>query len=141
MGPETSCVDNALRDTFVVEVENLFTKMEVLKRSRPPRANPERVLVVGNRNALLRCENGPLAARDLVDLATFALMNRLVCEMRGGGTRGSSLALPWGLPLGAWLLLGWDLRRAVALRGGVTHLQNCPWKALFRASAATTTLP
>ena len=117
VSPETAGVDHALRNALVVEVENLFAKMEVFERGRSPCAHPESILVIGNRNALLRCKNGPFAACDLMSLATSAPMNRLICEMYGRGLVLLTLLFHGDCLSELWLLFGWDLRRAVALTG------------------------
>ncbi len=131
MSPETTGVDHALRNALMVEVENFFTKVEVFQCGRSSCAHPERILVIGNRNALLRCKNGPFAACDLMRLATLALTNLLISEMCGRGLVVLTL-LFHGDSLSDIGFVGWDLRRAVPLRGGVTLGQNRPLKALFR---------
>src|SRR5205814_7140372 len=44
VGAKTPCVNYALGDALVVEMKNLLAKMEVLKGSRPARADSQRVL-------------------------------------------------------------------------------------------------
>ena len=39
---------DALRNTFVIEVEDLLAEVKVLKRGRPDAAHAERVLIVEN---------------------------------------------------------------------------------------------
>jgi hypothetical protein len=43
---------HALGNTLVVEVEDFLTEMEIIHDKRPARADPQRILVVGNRPAL-----------------------------------------------------------------------------------------
>jgi hypothetical protein len=64
-------VHDALGDPLVVEVEDLLAEVEVLERRRAPIADPQRVLVVGDRYALLG-RQGRAAARRLVGLSTRA---------------------------------------------------------------------
>ena len=46
-------VDDALGDALVVEVEDLLAEVEVLEQRRAALADAQRVLVVGDRHALL----------------------------------------------------------------------------------------
>jgi hypothetical protein len=46
MGAEAARVDDALGDALVIEMENLFAEMKVLKRGWPPRPDAQRVLIV-----------------------------------------------------------------------------------------------
>ena len=55
----------------MVEVEDLLAEVEVLEGRGPSISDPERVLVIGDRDTLLRREDGP-AVGYLVCLATFA---------------------------------------------------------------------
>ena len=56
-------VHDALRDPLVVEVGDLLAQDEVLEQRRPARAEPQRVLVVGDRHALVR-RQAPIAGVD-----------------------------------------------------------------------------
>jgi len=58
MRSRTSRVNDTLWNSLVVEVRDLFAKDEVLQKSRAAAIGPERVLIVGNRVALIGCENG-----------------------------------------------------------------------------------
>ena len=72
---------DALGNALVVEVEDLLAEMEILERGRPAPADPQRVLVVGDRGALLRRQDRDIAARDLMRLAAFAAHDRGVAEL------------------------------------------------------------
>src|SRR3546814_12718608 len=60
---------HALRNALMVEVEDLLAKVEVLQRGRPAMADLQRVLVVGDRPALLRRQHRHVAAGDLLGFA------------------------------------------------------------------------
>ena len=62
-------MDDALGNALVVEVEDLLAEVEVFEQRRPARADAQRVLVVGDRDALLRGQHGHVAAGDLMRLA------------------------------------------------------------------------
>ena len=62
-------VDDALRNPLVVEVEDLLAHDEVVEQRWPPVADAQRVLVVGDGNALLRRQAWPAVAGDLVEFA------------------------------------------------------------------------
>ena len=66
---EPAGVHHPLRDPLVVEVEDLLPEVEVLEQRRPTLADPQRVLVVGDRNALLRRQARSPPGGDLVGLA------------------------------------------------------------------------
>ena len=53
VGAVAAGVHDALGDALVVEVEDLLAEVEVLEQRRAALADPQRVLVVGDRNALL----------------------------------------------------------------------------------------
>ena len=85
MGAVAAGVDDALGNALVVEVEDLFAKGEVLEQRRPALAGAQRVLVVGNedalrsghrRTALARCLMG-LAPVPRIALALGGLVSRL----------------------------------------------------------------
>lgn len=78
MGAEAARMHDAFRDALVIEVKNLLAEMEVFERHRPANAYLERVLVVGNRDTLLRCQRRPLAARKLMRFPARAPVNRFV---------------------------------------------------------------
>ena len=74
MRAEAAGVHDALGDALVVEVEDLLAEVEVLEQRRAALADPQRVLVVGDRHALLRRQPGAAAAvRRLVELAAVAV--------------------------------------------------------------------
>ena len=52
VGAVAAGVHDALGDALVVEVEDLLAEVEVLEQRRPALADPQRVLVVGDRHAL-----------------------------------------------------------------------------------------
>ena len=75
---------DALGNALMVEVEDLFPKVEVFERGRPAPADAKRILVIGNRHALLCRQDRDIAARDLMRLAAFASEDRGVAELGGG---------------------------------------------------------
>jgi hypothetical protein len=50
---ETAGVHDALRDTLMVEVKDLFAEVEIFERGRSARSDTQRILVVGDRHPLL----------------------------------------------------------------------------------------
>ena len=75
---EAAGVHDPLGDALVVEVEDLLAEVEVLEQRRAARGRPaQRVLVVGDRHALLRRQHRNIAARDLVRLTAVALRLRV----------------------------------------------------------------
>ena len=80
VGAEPAGVHDALGDALVVEVEDLLAEVEVLEQRRTPLAGPQRVLVVGDRDALLRRQPRSCAGRDLVGLAARSGL----VDQRGG---------------------------------------------------------
>ena len=50
---ESSRVDHALRNSFVVEVEDLLAKMEIFEQCRPARPYAKGILIIRDRHALL----------------------------------------------------------------------------------------
>jgi len=50
------CVNDALRDAFVVKVGDLFAKKKVLQQRRPALATFERVLIVVDAEPLISCD-------------------------------------------------------------------------------------
>ena len=61
---------DALRNALVIEVGDLFAKHEILEQRRPPRMGPQRVLVVGNRDALVRRQHRVAATGVLVHFSS-----------------------------------------------------------------------
>jgi hypothetical protein len=64
-----SRVDDTLGNTLVIEMRDFFAKDEILQKRRAARIGPERVLIIGKRDALVRGERGVLSTSDLVQLA------------------------------------------------------------------------
>jgi hypothetical protein len=64
-----SRVNDTLGNTLVIEMRDFFAKDEILQKRRAARIGPERVLIIGKRDALVRGERGVLATSDLVQLA------------------------------------------------------------------------
>src|SRR5450759_1703496 len=62
-------VYDALGNTLVIEMGDFFAEDEILQQRRAMRIGPERVLIIGQRDALVRCERGVLSTSDLVQLA------------------------------------------------------------------------
>ncbi len=88
--------------------------MEVFQRGRPPGPDPKRVLVVGDRNALLCRERRAFVACDLMGFPAVTLVYRLISEMGGRvtavfrvpchgisswsvGCEGGRQPAPWGV--------------------------------------------
>ena len=63
-------VHDPLGDPLVVEVEDLLAEVEVLEQRRAALADPQRVLVVGDRHALCGRQSVADSVRDLMGLAT-----------------------------------------------------------------------
>src|ERR1035441_1186381 len=70
MRARRSRVNDTLGNTFVIEMGNLFAKDEILQKRRATRIGPERVLIIGERDALVRGERGVLSTSGLVKLAS-----------------------------------------------------------------------
>jgi len=83
-------MDDALGNPFVVEVEDLFAEVEVVDDERTAGADPKRILVVGNRAALCRCQNVVAIFGELVEFAAFAAMRALVVNGNSVGLRDYS---------------------------------------------------
>jgi hypothetical protein len=69
MSARRSRVNDALGNTLVVEMGDLFPKDEILQKRRTARIGLERVLIVGKHDALVRGQRGMLPTSDLVDFA------------------------------------------------------------------------
>ena len=82
-------VDDALGNPLVIEVGDLLAEDEVLEQRRAPRADAERVLIVGDRHALVGRQRSspPLAA--LVEFATRAAD----ATVRAGSSRAATLSV------------------------------------------------
>ena len=68
MGTKAARVHHPLRNPFMIEMEDLFPKVEVLESCRTTRSDSQRILIVKDRNALLRRERHYLSARYLMAL-------------------------------------------------------------------------
>jgi hypothetical protein len=53
----------------VIEMRDLFAKDEILQKRRAARIGPERVLIIGKRDTLVRGQRGVLSTSDLVQFA------------------------------------------------------------------------
>src|SRR6266576_3531570 len=62
MRSKTPSVNNALRYSFMIEVENLFAKVKVFKCSWPAGTDLQRILIIGYGSTLLRGQHGPVAS-------------------------------------------------------------------------------
>jgi hypothetical protein len=62
-------VNDTLGNTLVIEMRDFFAKDEILQKRRAARIGPERVLIIGKRDALVRGERGVLSTSDLVQFA------------------------------------------------------------------------
>src|SRR5664280_2888032 len=69
MRARRSRVNDTLRNALVIEMRDLLAKDEVLQERRAARVGPERVLIIGKRDALIRSERGVPLTGDLVQLA------------------------------------------------------------------------
>jgi hypothetical protein len=68
MRARRSRVDDTLGNTLVIEMRDFFAQDEILQKRRSARICPERVLIIGKRDALVRGERGVLSTSDLVQL-------------------------------------------------------------------------
>jgi hypothetical protein len=87
---EAASVYDAFGDALVIEVEDLLAQREVFEQRRPPGAGSQRVLIVGNDDALLRGKLFDVATRDLMQFAGFSAgVGRAVVALFGHevGTR------------------------------------------------------
>jgi hypothetical protein len=69
MRARRSRVNDTLGNTLVIEMCDFFAKDEILQKRRTMWIGPERVLIIGKRDALVRGERGVLSTSDLVQLA------------------------------------------------------------------------
>jgi hypothetical protein len=70
MCPEAAGVNDSLRNSFVIEVENLFAKMEVLESRWTATSYLQRILIVRYRYAQLGSQLRDAILGDLMNLAT-----------------------------------------------------------------------
>ena len=86
MCPEAAGVNDSLRNSFVIEVENLFAKMKVLESCWTATSYFQRILIVRYRYALLGSQLRDAILGDLMNLATgpslviFWSINRALCD-------------------------------------------------------------
>src|SRR5659263_665085 len=69
MHARRSRVNDPLGNPLVIEMRDFFAKDEIFQKRRAVRIGPERVLIIGKRDALVRGERGVLSTRGLVQLA------------------------------------------------------------------------
>src|SRR5665811_267839 len=62
-------VNDTLGNTLVIEMGDFFAEDEILQKRRTAPIGPERVLIIGKCDALVRIERGVLSTSDLVQLA------------------------------------------------------------------------
>ena len=67
-------MNDTFRNTLVVKMRDFFTQNEILQERRAEGIGPERVLIIGKRDALVRGERGMASTCDLVQ---FTACNRL----------------------------------------------------------------
>jgi hypothetical protein len=60
---------NPFWNALMVEVKDFFAEMEIFQQCRAPSALAQRVLIVRDWNALLRCKRCDFSARDLMQFA------------------------------------------------------------------------
>ena len=68
MRARCSRVNDTFRNALVVEMRDFVAKDEILQERRAARIRPERVLIIGERDALVSGERRMASARDLVQL-------------------------------------------------------------------------
>src|SRR5690606_31024171 len=102
----TARMHDALGNALVVEVHDLFAEDEVLQQGRTARALPERILVVGDRHALVGGQPRALAAGLLLVFAAAAAWRVGLWIGIGAATHGSR-GLAFGGPcVTLWLFTG-----------------------------------
>jgi len=69
MHARRSRVNDTLGNTLVIEMRNFFANDEILQKRRAAWIGPERVLIIGKRDAVVRGERGVRSTSDLVQLA------------------------------------------------------------------------
>jgi hypothetical protein len=76
-------MNDPFRYAFMVEMENLLAKVKVFQRSWSAGTYPQRILIVANRNSLLRSQNGDAIARYLMSLAPLPANYYLMIQSGG----------------------------------------------------------
>jgi hypothetical protein len=69
MRARRSRVNDTLGNTLVIEMGEFFAEDEILQKRRTAPIGPERVLIIGKCDAVVRSERGVLSTSDLVQLA------------------------------------------------------------------------
>jgi hypothetical protein len=72
MSAESAGMNYTLRNSFMIEMKDLFPKVEVLERGRPASANFQGILIVRNRYPLLSGQHWNIAIRGLMNLTAGA---------------------------------------------------------------------
>ncbi len=72
VGPIAACMDHAFRDALVIEVKDLLAHHLVFEQRRAAGTRAQRILIVGNRRALLRGHPLDALARRLMQLSAGA---------------------------------------------------------------------
>ena len=68
MRARCSRMNDTFRNALVIEMRDFVAKDEILQERRAARIRPERVLIIGERDALVSGERRMASARDLVQL-------------------------------------------------------------------------
>ena len=68
MRARCSRMNDTFPNTLVIEMRDFVAKDEILQERRAARIRPERVLIIGERDALVSGERRMASARDLVQL-------------------------------------------------------------------------
>ena len=66
---------DALRNSLVIKVGNLFTEMEVFEQRRSARTSLQGILVVGDDDALVACHGDARLNGVAQELGTFAIVD------------------------------------------------------------------
>ena len=123
MGAEAPGVHDPLGDALVVEVEDLLAEVEVVEQRRAALAGAQRVLVVGDRDALLGGQRHAGAGGRLVGLAAGADLvdqrRRRLLERPAGPVAPSPHA-------------GFDARLAGAAAWRHSSWRAASWRAAWR---------
>jgi hypothetical protein len=69
MRARRSRVNDTLGDALVIEMVDFFSEDEIFEKHRTARIGPERILIIGKCDALVRGKCGVLSTSDLVQLA------------------------------------------------------------------------
>ena len=94
MGAKAAGMNDPLGNSLVIEVKDLLAKMKIFQHRRPAGADLQRVLVVGDRDALLRGQDGETIFSGLMQFAAFAAPHALIVNFRGILRESSSLIWP-----------------------------------------------